>query len=308
MILRDVRLADGAAAWMLISQVEHARISAELASHCAGCFGASTERAGSSATPANTSSPTPASTSSPTSASMSPATSAAVRDEVFAAILHHDDGWADWERAPRLDPESRQPLSFTEVTPTEALAIWSQSIDAAAAIGPLAAWMVAGHFLRLAVNSESMQADAAFRVWRNAMAHRRADWLAAWRHVDPAVRTPALADEALQWLWTFDEASLWFCCTCSPSDHAIPCAPEPYRAGRGTPIEMELLAAGRELAVAAPWRFDAREVAFRIAGQVVPAERFGGPAELLASATPKNISWRLIPHEIRGETPAMPRS
>jgi hypothetical protein len=284
MIRRDVRLADGAAGWMLISQIEHARISAELASKCMGRFGVSPERGWSSSTPA------------------------AVRDDVLAAILHHDDGWAEWERAPQLDRVTGRPLTFTELPPADALTIWSQSIDAAAAIGPLAAWMVAGHFLRLAVNSDTMQADGAFLEWRDAMASRRAAWLAAWRQDDPAARTPALAEEALQWLWTFDEVSLWFCCTCSPAEHAIPCAPEPYRAGRGTPIEMELLTEGSELAIAAPWRFDSPEVEFTVAGHLAPAGRHLTPADLLASATPKNIRWRLISGEKRGETPAIRRS
>ncbi len=292
MIRRDVRLADGAAGWMLISQTEHARISAELAAHCRGRFGALSTGAGSGSTPTDNSSLPPP----------------AVRDEVLAAILHHDDGWTEWERVPQLDPGAGQPLAFTELSPVDALAIWSKSIDAAAAIGPLAAWMVAGHFLRLAVNSETMQSAAAFLAWRDSMAGRRDGWLAAWRQADPAARTPAVADEALQWLWTFDEASLWFCCTCSPTEHAIPCAPEPYRAGRGTPIEMELFPSGSEAAVAEPWRFNRQELAFTVAGHVVPAMRYRDPKKLLASAVPEKLHWRLISREIRRETPAIPRS
>ena len=46
MIRRDIRLADGAAGWMLISQIEHARISAELAARCTGRFASSPQRAG----------------------------------------------------------------------------------------------------------------------------------------------------------------------------------------------------------------------------------------------------------------------
>ena len=39
MIRRDIQLSDGAPGWALISQIEHARISALLASHCRGRFG-----------------------------------------------------------------------------------------------------------------------------------------------------------------------------------------------------------------------------------------------------------------------------
>jgi hypothetical protein len=277
MIRRDVRLADGADAWMLISQVEHARISAELASHC------------------------------PRIADATHASSA-VRDETLAAIRHHDDGWTAWELEPGLDPQLGRPLSFTELELHEALPIWTRSIDAAAAIGPLAAWMVAGHFLRLAAKSDEAQADGGFGRWRDEIDERRRGWLGAWSRVDPLRHTNNLAAEALQWLWTFDEASLWLCCSSSSADRQIPCAPQPYRAGRGTPIEMELRALGPELAAAQPWRFDVAELSVSGVGRVVPIRRYRSPAELLAAAAPQEFHWRLISGENRGETPAKPRS
>ena len=64
MIRRDVQLADGAPAWALISQIEHARISALFASQCRGQFG--------------------------------PAHASLIRDEVLVAIAAHDDGWREW--------------------------------------------------------------------------------------------------------------------------------------------------------------------------------------------------------------------
>ncbi len=280
MIRRDIRLADGSAEWMLISQIEHARISAELASQCVSCFGANATLT----------------------------TLPAVRDEVLEAILHHDDGWAEWEKCPRLDPKHGRPLAFTEIGPAEATAVWTRSIDAAEAIGPLAAWIVAGHFLRLAKHSDAMQTNPQIAAWREQSAARRAVWLDAWQSADPVLHTRALAGEALQWLWTFDEVSLWLCCTCSRAGHAIPCAPEPFCAGRGTPIEMELLAVGVELATAVPWRLAVREIKVAAAGQVVPAAPFGSPAELLASAAPRKLRWLLIPARIHGETPTAPRS
>jgi hypothetical protein len=265
MIRRDVRLADGTGAWMLISQVEHARISAELAAHCTRIVDATD------------------------------AASPEVRDEALAAIWHHDDGWSQWEREPGLDPESGRPLAFTELALGEALPIWTRSIDAAAAIGPLAAWMVAGHFLRLAAKSEEAQADGDFARWRGNAEQRRRVWLDEWTRADPLRNTSKLAAEALQWLWTLDEASLWLCCSPSTGDRQIPCAPRPYAAGRGTPVEMELQAAGPELAIGQPWRFDAGELAVVGAGRIVPVRRYHNPPELLAAAAPQEFHWRLIP-------------
>jgi hypothetical protein len=261
MIRRDMRLADGSAGWMLISQVEHARVSAELAAQCTVDLGA------------------------------------ASRDEVLAAIRHHDDGWCAWEAAPRLDADGR-PVAFVEIEPDEVVAIWTGSVDAAERVGPLAAWMVAGHFLRLARRNADGAAAARFERWRLQMTARRDVWLADWRRVDPDRRTPELAEVALQWLWTFDEVSLWLCCSCLAGE-SIPCSPEPYVAGRGTPVEMELRPVGQDepvlaRATATPWRFDAAAFDVTIAGRAVPAGRYRSSAELMAAAIPRTLAWRLV--------------
>jgi hypothetical protein len=263
MIRRDIRLADGSAGWMLISQIEHARISAELAAHCTGRFGGESDVA-----------------------------SSEVRNEVLAAILHHDDGWAEWEQSPQLDRASGRPLAFTELAVADALAVWTRSVEAAAAIGPLAAWMVSGHFLRLANHSETTRENADFKTWKSQFGARRIAWLALWQSGDPGRLTRGLADEALQWLWTFDEVSLWLCCTCLLHE-PIPCAPEPYSAGHGTPIEMELHAGGPELAVLRPWRFDRETLEVTISGRQVTAARYRNSAELHAAGAQASLHWRL---------------
>jgi hypothetical protein len=259
MIRRDIRLADGAAGWMLISQIEHARVSAELAAQCTVDL------------------------------------YAALRDEVLAAIRHHDDGWAAWERNPRLDPERGKPLSFTEIEPAEAIAIWNGSIAAAeSAAGALAAWLVAGHFMRLVERSEDARAAPDLLAWQEQTAARRAAWLATWRARDLQMSLATAAEAALQWVWTFDEVSLWLCCTCQP-DRPIPCAPEPYRAGQGTPLEMELNPSADGAATITPWRFGPDPVAVAIDGCTVPVARYRTAEELWAAAVPQRITWRLAP-------------
>ena len=268
MIRRDIPLADGSAGWMLISQIEHARISAEVAKYCIGGLCDASQRAGESPPPAP------------------------IRDVVLNAIRHHDDGWADWEQSPQLDRNDGRPLSFTEISHTSAIEIWSRSINAVARSGPLASWMVAGHFLRLSRSFATSAAAADLIQWQTEVEARRHEWFAAWQQVDAGRHSLALADEALQWLWTFDEVSLWLCCTCTAME-PIPCAPEPYRAGRGTPIEMELDAIGADAATARPWRFAEATLKLTISGQVVPAACYRGPAELLAAERPQSLSWRL---------------
>jgi hypothetical protein len=264
MIRRDARLADGSAAWVLISQIEHARVSAQLAAHCVGRFAAGD-------------------------------VSADIRQEVLAAIEHHDDGWAEWERSPRIDDHWR-PVSFMELDAAEAIAIWTGSIDSASAHGPLAGWLVAGHFSRLTRKySDATRTDPRAAQWYESMRQQRSEWLAQWQAVEPTARTAALADEALQWLWTFDEVSLWFCCTCpSPGETAQAEAELSKPAGQGTAIEMQLQPGGNGAAGSTPWRFDAASIDIEASARIVPAQRYAKAEALFAAARPHTLRWQFM--------------
>jgi Protein of unknown function (DUF3891) len=114
MIRREITSPDGTKLWLLISQVEHASMSGELARHWREPF----------------------------------------IPDVIEAIAHHDDGWAAWEAEPKLNPEIGAPFSFLEMPLPAALVIWDHSITAAAKFGPLASHIVAGHFYNLLSDSE----------------------------------------------------------------------------------------------------------------------------------------------------------
>lgn len=270
MIRRDVQLADGSPGWALISQIEHARISALLASQCCGRFG--------------------------------PLNSSLVRDEVLVAIAAHDDGWREWEEAPQLDPKLGRPLSFMELAVVDATAIWSKSIAVAQEIGPLAAWMVSGHFQRLLEHSEHARLEPLAQSWLDEIRPRRDAWFAKWQAIEPALRNAAIAGEALQWLWAFDETSLWFCCHGPTGGEARPSGKGGYRSGRGTPVELELSGqgasvgseSGRGVAHAAPWRFDAELIDLEASALLVAARRYSSPQELLAAGRPHTLRWRLV--------------
>lgn len=81
--------------WLLISQLEHARIAAELAEAW------DTEEL----------------------------SEFPHRDELLSAIRHHDDGWAAWELAPTINQQG-EPRDFTEMSMQIATSIWTLCIDA----------------------------------------------------------------------------------------------------------------------------------------------------------------------------------
>lgn len=142
MIRRDTTLPDGSPGWILISQIEHARISAELAAAWGGPQVA----------------PLP------------------FFDALVRTIRHHDDGWRLWETRPEIEPSRQRPYNFLEMPETTAHGIWSASIDQAAEFGPLAQATIAGHFVELrkkhpghdsaAAQSFLSRYEPLIRAWR----------------------------------------------------------------------------------------------------------------------------------------------
>ena len=274
MIRREMFLPEGDRVWALISQVEHAHLAADLARSWRDPLAPEETRDG-------------------------PRTSAA-EDELLAAIEHHDDGWAEWEEAPELDPEHGRPRSFMEMPQPDSLAIWSKSIAVAEQIGPLAAWVVAGHFsalLKIGGEARSAEADLA-REWNDLMRSRRTAWLGHWT-ASAADHTQEVADHALQALQFFDAASLWICCTCPPEGPLTAVADDdavltlegtdyrftsralrnaPHEAPRGT---------------IRPWPVEGDDAQFSVDCRIVPAGGFRTTEELLQAQQPYRLTWRL---------------
>lgn len=268
-------LADGAPRWLLVSQVEHARLSAVLAERCLSHFGR-TLVGGEEAF-------------------------AAVGGELLQAIRHHDDGWAAWEARPRLDPQSHRPLSFRELPLDEALANWDGSIASAAEVGPLAAWTVAGHFAALLEHSEKVHDEALAAEWLAQTAERRAQWMSQWQSLMPSLHTLQLAEEALLWLQTYDLVSLWLCSVCPAGGETVRHWHQAYRIAPNSPLDMELHLddtvenAQRVTVVVDPWRYDVPEMELEAASLVAPLREYRDSNDLLGSCTPHQLRWKLAP-------------
>lgn len=174
MIRRELKLNDGAI-WLLVSQVEHARMSGELARNWRDKF-------------------TP---------------------DVVEAIAHHDDGWAAWESESKMNAALGAPYSFLEMPIAESVAIWDNSIASARKFGPLAGYIVAGHFYNLLADSDHAKEPSAV-AWLTAKRKARTSWLDEWIRADRS-HTLEYAKAAQQMLLTADLFSLWLCCDCPVS-------------------------------------------------------------------------------------------
>jgi Protein of unknown function (DUF3891) len=262
MIRRNITLDDGTRHWLLISQVEHARISGEL-----------------------------------TRAWNQPFT-----HEVIEAITHHDDGWVAWEAAPQFDVERGRPLSFTELAIEDAIKIWDHSIASARRFGLLAGAIVAGHFAGLAGGSEHASQPPAKKWIENSNRQRHTwlrEWrqLNEANTQDVAEQAQQMlyaADLLSLWLCMNGPVS-------SGSDDASPANSEMQTRsstvlGKFSFRQQSLSA----LAAAtlwrgslAPWPFASRKLTLQSPALAVPAAKYVSWAETVGAAHSCLLRWEL---------------
>lgn len=251
-------LPDGTPGWILISQIDHARLAAEWA-----------ENWGSDAI-----------------APIEP------HADVLAATLHHDDGWQARDEDPLFDPTSGRVLDFMEMPLAESLAIWRASIEAAAQFGPLPAYTVSGHFCALLERSMSHHQDEPRRCalgqeFLDRQRSKQDAWLATWQAGDPGRRTTEVADHALGLLQMFDWISLWFCCARRDKPETIdtPDGPSVTISPR-SPTDLTIH----------PWPLSVDELTLSVTGQAVPAGHYANTQQLARhSQGSVTLTWTVRP-------------
>lgn len=258
MIRRTVRDAAGAESWVLISQVEHARLAGVLAEQWGG----------NSAAPLRP------------------------RTEILEAVFHHDDGWADWERTAGIDAKSGRPLDFTEMPLVESLAIWRDSIATASSLNRLAGYAVSAHFCALLrrFSSRWQGVEAMTTIaqeFLTSQERQQAQWREDWgRHVE-SNSAAMVFDHAFRFLQFFDSVSLWLCCSESPK-------PETFEPPSGPAVSFRSTAKG-QVAVS-PWPFQPERLKLDAVGRAIPIARYDSPAALAtAPAQPASLTWELFP-------------
>lgn len=265
MIRREGIDSDGTRVWLLIDQIEHARLAGTLAQHW----------------------------------QLGQILPERVRAEWLQAVLHHDDGWAEWDAQPGVDPRNARPFNFNEMPTAESTAIWRHSIAAAAACGPLAEYAVAGHFRALLLRFDSWRkADATARQAGEQFLQfadaTLATALAAWQSPAKGL-TLHVAERALHLLQFFDALSLWFCC----EPRTMPQSFTPPRLG---PVTFDPLCGSARIAdqpatvAVTPWPFDCNSLDLCVAARAIPVLPYTCARldQNLRLALPR-LHWRLAP-------------
>jgi len=282
MIRRDVTLPDGRPGWALISQVEHARIAAEV------CRAWNAE-----AFPL-----------------------AVPHQELLAAVVHHDDGWLVWELRPTV--VDGRPRDFMEMPLDESLAIWRRSIAVAQTFGPLAAYAVGSHFAALSRWSHEKAGHSdewrhlaeEFIVEQEELAGERFGELlaGAQRAAGAATASGAMlqaevkrnADRAWHALQFFDRVSLWLCCAERREVETID-VPESLGAGLGAFRFTPQLGGAAAAAVGVaeitiePWPLTVERLDIATTAEAVPQANYDSP-DALARAARQSVplGWTLV--------------
>lgn len=82
-------------------------------------------------------------------------------EEVFKAIITHDDGWKEADAAPMVKPDG-DPMGFNEIRLTDATPIYTRSIELRKEAGhSYGAALVAGHFINLVEKADLARASTA---------------------------------------------------------------------------------------------------------------------------------------------------
>lgn len=269
MIRRELRLGAEAPLWLFVSQVEHARISGELARHWRAEFST----------------------------------------EVVEAIAHHDDGWDVWEESPKINPGIGGPFSFLEMPLAEALSIWDNSILVARRFGPLAGYMVAGHFYNLLADSDHANEPAAI-AWLTAKRKVRTAWLDEWIRANQS-HTLEYAKRSQQMLLTADLFSLWLFCDCpvdSTSESILGNSAMKLRTDSllaqfqfGSPEFTVFESGSRHRVEELSWivpvdpsPFKDSPVSLRSKAKAVPVARYASWQEIVAASWDMELDWQLV--------------
>lgn len=279
MIRRDVVDRDGRSAWLLVSQLEHARIAAETAAVWNDEFGPLVEP----------------------------------RDAFVAMVRKHDDGWAVWEQRPEVC--GGRPRDFMEMPLDEALAVYRRSIAVATTISRYAGTVVGAHFRHLVqLSSEKHEAK---HDWARDVEHLAEDFLdeqdglrREFVEAAPSAdrdRAEADVERGLHLLQFFDFASLWLCCADRTEPQTLVGPERLIKTGpsddttSGERIEFRFIPSGRtedgrRRVTIAPWPLRVPSLDLTVVGRLVPIADYAS-AESLAAAggESQELTWRLEP-------------
>ena len=213
------------------------------------------------------------------------------REPVIFAAREHDNGWAEWEAAPTVDPETARPRHFTEMPVREVLPIWRRGPRRAAGHDPYAGLLVSLHGTRLLRHRHAGGRDAPEdREELRRFLEETEGFQAEVREALGLQDAVVAAHSRLIAAW--DRLSLLVCCG------PIPAASLEEVPARGGAILVQIIPSGERSAALEPYPFGGEALELDVPARRVPARPYPTSEairEALAVAPAETLRFTLHP-------------
>lgn len=216
-----------------------------------------------------------------------------VPDLLVPAIRDHDEGWRDWECAPKVDVGTGRPVQFTEMPMAESTAIWSRSIAFCGRGSPLGGIWVSRHFCWLAEQAQQNRTDPDDLAAIEAFLNQQEPLQRQWREEASAALDEEQVEELIRngfrFVQFFDRLSLWLCC--APRS-------EPYEIGFPVDQSLRLIPETPSDIKIAPWPLSIDRLELTVPVRRLLARPYTDDTDLrstLTAAPLETLHWRLLP-------------
>jgi hypothetical protein len=201
------------------------------------------------------------------------------RDALITAAAHHDDGWTLWEVAPRIDPSTRRPYSFTAMPLAEHVGFYRAGIERVLALSPYAGLLTLMHLaglyqMRFGIDRHIQPktlSPAEVQLRRQFLGELQKQQETLLRELPQQGIPASWLEERRVWcnyklLQMYDRLSLYFC-TAPPRPMKLGPAPLDYEGGE---TQLTLTPLTERIVAISPYPFDRSPLPFTVRARVAP--------------------------------------
>jgi hypothetical protein len=206
------------------------------------------------------------------------------------AAREHDNGWAEWEIAPKIDPKTRLPYTFMSIPTLEHIELYQRGIDRLVKLDAYAGLLVTLHCAGLYDKTRATLPGFSAKYVKSTESQMVNDFVQNLRvlqlrlktdlRMNPATRS--LADEeSLAWsnrlLESLDRLSLYFCLR-PPEDASIESVPADHEGGE---VDWELRFKDNNIVTLAPFSFRRQPLSVSILARRVAKRTYADHLDFL---------------------------
>jgi hypothetical protein len=195
----------------------------------------------------------------------------------------HDDGWAEWEREPKVMPENGRPCDFLSLPPDEHIAIYERGIRQASEQHPYAGLLVSLHGSGLYLRRHGYMPDLTFKEHDPGYLAVIEGFLKRQKAFQEELKGQIHPDEQAlwthyRWLQAWDVLSLYLCRNDPADEQPHSLGKMPLRPG-GPEETLVLQGAGRGVCTVTPWPFAAERLDLMVPVRYLPDVAYADDAQ-----------------------------